>query len=121
MFDDGACDAHGIAFLEGIQANRVCGHLTGDDHHRDAVHIRCGNPSDRIGHTGPGGDQGHAHIASGTSIAISGVDCCLLVTHQNMLNRVLFVKGVIDVQHRATGVAPEVFHVFGLQGFDKNI
>ena len=46
---------------------------------------------------------------------------CLLVAHQNMLNRVLFVQRVIDVQYRATGVAPEVFDVFGLQCFDKNV
>jgi hypothetical protein len=121
VFDDGAGDADGVAFLEGIQANRVGGHLPGDDDHRDAVHVGCGNACDGIGHAGTRGDQRHTHITRGTCIAVSSMNSCLLVAHQNVLNRVLFVKRVVDVQYGATGVAPEVFDVFCLQGFDKNV
>ena len=39
VFDDGACDADRIAFLESIQTDGCRGHLTRDDHHRDAVHV----------------------------------------------------------------------------------
>jgi hypothetical protein len=50
VLDDGARDAHGVAFLEGIQADGRRGHLAGDDHHRDAVHVGRGNAGDGIGH-----------------------------------------------------------------------
>ena len=50
VFDAGAGDTDRVAFLERIQADRVRGHLAGDDHHRDRIHIRGGDAGDGIGH-----------------------------------------------------------------------
>ena len=39
----------------------------------------------------------------------------LLVAHQHVLDALLLVQRVVDVEHRAAGVAPEVLDPFGLQ------
>ena len=39
----------------------------------------------------------------------------LLVAHQDVLYLVLVEQGIIDVKHRATGIAEHVFDLFLLQ------
>ena len=43
------------------------------------------------------------------------------MTHQHVLNRVLFVKRIVNMKHCAARVTPDVFDVFCLQGFDENV
>ena len=120
VLDDGARDADGVALLECIQTDSRCGHLAGDDHHRDAVHVGGGNAGDGVGHAGAGSDQGHADVAGGARIAVSGVHCSLLMAHQYVLHGVLLVQGIVNIENRATRIAPDVLHAFSLQGFDEN-
>jgi hypothetical protein len=44
----------------------------------------------------------------------------LLMAHQHVLDAVLLVERVVDVEDRASGVAPEEFHAFGLKAADQN-
>ena len=120
VLDDGAGDAHGVALLESVQADRMRGHLTGDDHHWNAVHIGGGDAGDGIGHARARGDQRHADFAGGARVAVSRMHSGLLVAHQHMLNGVLFVKRVVDVQDGTAGIAPDVLDVFKLQGTHQN-
>jgi hypothetical protein len=120
VLHDGAGDAHCVAFLESVQPNRVGGYLARDDHHGNAVHIGRGNAGDGIGHARTGCDQRHAYIAGRAGIAVSGMHSGLFMPNQHMLNRVLLVKSVVDMQHSATGVAPNVLDVFSLQGLDQD-
>ena len=69
---------------------------------------------------GPRGDQRHADLAGGARVAVGGVHGGLLVAHQHVLDRVLLVQRVVDVEHRAAGVAPEVLDAFGLQAADED-
>jgi hypothetical protein len=48
-----AGDAHHVHFLEGIQTDGRGGHLAGNHHHRNGVHIGRGNAGHGIGGTGP--------------------------------------------------------------------
>jgi hypothetical protein len=43
VLDDGAGDAHRVALLEGVQADRRRRDLPGEDHHRDRVHVGGGD------------------------------------------------------------------------------
>ena len=45
----------------------------------------------------------------------------LLVPHQDVLDRILLVQRVVDVKHRAAGVAPEVLDLFGLQATHQDV
>jgi hypothetical protein len=120
VLDDGPGDAHRVAFLEGIQADGMRRHLAGDDHHGDAVHVGRGNAGDGIGHARAGGDQRHADVTRGAGVTIGRMHRRLLMAHQHVLDGVLLVERVVNVQHRATGVAPDVLDAFGLQGLDED-
>jgi hypothetical protein len=111
VLDDGARDANGVALLEGIQANGGRGHLAGDDHHRNAVHVGRGNAGDRIGDARAGGDQRHTDVARGARIAVGRMHGRLFVAHQHVLDGVLLVESVVDVQDGTAGVAPDVLDV----------
>ena len=121
VFDDGACDTHGVAFLESVKTNRMRGHLTGNDHHRDAVHVGGRNAGHGISHARARGHQGHADFTGSARVTVGGVNCGLLMTYQHMLNGVLLVKCVVDVQDSATGVAPDVLYIFVLKGSHQDL
>ena len=114
VFHHRTCDAHGVAFLEGILADGVCWHLSADDHHRNAVHIGGSNTGHGIGDAGAGGNQCHTDIAGGAGITVGRMHCRLFVAHQHMLNAVLLEKSVVNVQHGTAWVTPDVLDVFGL-------
>ena len=120
VLDDRAGDANGVAFLEGVQTNRVRGHLTGDDDHRDAVHVGRRNAGDGIRHAWAGRHQRHADFASGAGVTISSVNGRLLVADQHVLNRVLFVESVVNVEDCAAGITPDVLDVFKLECANQN-
>ncbi|MNT40986.1 hypothetical protein D3C72_1773330 [compost metagenome] len=120
MLDDGTRDADRVAFLEGVQADRGRRHLAGNDHHRDRVHVRRRDAGDRIGQAGTRGHQCHADFAGGARIAVGCVHGGLFVTHQHVLDGVLLVERVVDVENRATRVAPDVLDAFGLQCLDQH-
>ena len=121
VLHDGTGNAYGITLLECIQSNRVRGHLTRDDHHRNAVHVRCCDTCHCIGHARPGGNQGHADIARSACITISRMNGGLLMPHQNVLDRLLLENGVVNVEYCTTRVTPQVFDAFSLQCFYKNL
>jgi hypothetical protein len=45
----------------------------------------------------------------------------LFVAHQHVLDRLLLVERVVDVEHRAAGVAPEEADAFVLQAADQDL
>lgn len=97
------------------------GHLTGQNHHRNAVHIGGGDAGDRIGHAWTGCHEGNANISGRPGVAVSCMHGGLFMANQHMLNGVLLVKSVINVQHCAARVAPDEFDAFRLQGPDQNL
>ena len=120
VLDDGTRNTHGVALLESIQANRWRGHLAGNDDHGNGVHVGRGDAGDGIGQARAGSDQRHTHVACGAGVAVGSMHSRLFVAHQHVLNGVLLVQRIVDVEHRTTGVAPDVLHVFGLQGLDED-
>ncbi|MNS88500.1 hypothetical protein D3C72_1224780 [compost metagenome] len=112
VLDDRAGDTDRVALLESVLANGVGRHVAGDHHHRDRVEVRGGNAGDGIGHAGTGGHQRYAHLAGRPCIAVCGMNRGLLVAHQDVLELLLLVELVVDVQHCAAGIAPDVLDAF---------
>ena len=83
---------------------------------RDRIHQRVGEPGDRIGGAGAGGDQ-HARrrLPVRAGIAFGGMDRALLVAHQEWRMRVLLEQRVIDRQHRAARIAENDLDALVLQ------
>src|SRR5690606_30677802 len=70
VLDARAGDAHGVAFLEGVLADRVGRDLAAQDDHRHRVHVGGGDAGHGIGDAGPGGDQADAYAVGGARIGI---------------------------------------------------
>ena len=120
VLDDRPRDADRVALLERIEADRRRRHLAGDDDHRDRVHIGGGDAGHGIGDARAGGHQRNADLAGRTRVAVGSVDCGLFMTHQHMLDRLLFVQGVLDIDHGTAWIAPEVLDPFGLQAANQD-
>ena len=115
MLDARAGDTHRIDFLERIGTDHRGRHLPGQDHHRDGIHVGRGDTGHGIGRTGTGGDQHHTDLAGRARIAIGGMGGGLLVAHQDVTHLFLLEDGVIDMQHGAARVTPDVLHAFVFQ------
>ena len=114
VLDTGTRDPNGVTLLERILADRMRGDLPTDDHHRDGVHVGGGDTRHRIGHARTTGDQTDPYLVGGACVGISSVHGSLLMANQDMLEFLLFVDGVVDVKHRATGITEDMFNaLFG--------
>ena len=76
-------DAHDIRLLEGISADGLHAHLTGNHDHGHGVHVRVRNGRDHVCGTRAGSHDAHAHLASGQCVAFGGVAGGLLVAHKH--------------------------------------
>ena len=105
MLGRGAGDADRVAFLEGVGADQMAGHLAGDDDERDRIHQRVDHAGYGIGGAGAGGDEHHADLAGRAGIAFGRMRRTLLVPNQDVLQLVLLEQRIIDREHRAARIA----------------
>ena len=122
MLGDGHGDALDIGFLEAVPAQKVGGDVAGESHHRHAVHIGGGDAGDQVGGARAAGGQHHAGAAGGTGIAVGRVGRALLVGGQDMGDAVrIFVQFVVQVEHRAPGVAEDGVHPLLTEHLDEDL
>jgi hypothetical protein len=113
-------DADGVAFLERVLPDRVCRHLPREHYHRDRVHVSRRNAGDGIGDAWAGCDQRDAGLVRRPRVTIGRVHRTLLVAHQYVLDGFLLEQLVVDVEHRATGIAEDVSDAFFLEAADDD-
>jgi hypothetical protein len=94
-------DAHRVALLECVLADRVRGHLPRDDDHRDRIHVRRRDAGHGVGDARPGSDEGDADLRRRARIAVGRVHGALLVAYEDVLDLVLLEELVVDVEDRA--------------------
>ena len=105
-------DPNRINFLKRVVADEMRRHLAGKHHHRNGIHIRRRDASHRIGRARAGGHKHHTRTAGRARIAVRRVRRTLLVAHQNMLHFVLFIKRVVNVEHRPAGIPEHILDTF---------
>ena len=113
-------DSHDIDFLECVVADERRGDLTGDDHHRNRVHVGRGDAGDRVRGARPGGGQAHADLASGSGVAVGGMNRALLVAHQDMLDGVVGYL-IVDVDDGSARKAENDLHTLTFQTLEKDL
>ena len=114
-------DADRVAFLEGVVADEMGGHLTGQTDDRDRVHQRVGERRHHVGRARAGGDQRDADAAGRAGIAFGGMAGALLMAHQDVLDGVLLHQLVIDREHRAAGIAENMLDALVDQRLDDDL
>src|SRR5690606_9725813 len=121
VLDAGPRDADGVDLLECVVADDRRRHLAREHHHRDGVHVGGGDPGNRVGHPGTGSHQDHAGLAGGAGIAVGGMRGALRVTYQHVLYDILLVKGVVNMQRCAAGIAEDILYNIVLQATDQYV
>ncbi len=109
MLGAGARDADRVAFLERVAADHMRGNLAGEADERDGIHQRVGQPGHGIGRAGARRNQQHADLARRARIAFGRVRGALLMAYEHVTDAVLLEQFVIDRQHRAAGIAEDIF------------
>ena len=106
MLGDGHGAAGDVNFLEGIFPDHVTGHITGDGHQGDAVHVGIGNPGDQVGRTRAAGGQNHPGFSRGTGVPVRRIASALFIHGENVPNSVaVIVKSIVNIQHRTSRIA----------------
>ena len=113
-------DADGVGLLEGVGADHRVRHLPGDDHQRDAVHVRVAQRRDDVGRRRTAGDHGHARSAGCVRVPLGHVARALLVAHEDVADRRVDER----VVHGQDGAAREAEHdlrVLHLEALDEGL
>jgi hypothetical protein len=108
VLHDGPRNTDHVGFLKSIAADFFLGHLAGNHHQGDRIHVGGRDAGDRIGGAGARGHEHRAHLPGRPGIAVCGVGGALFVAHQDVFYIVLPEQGIVDVQRRASGIAPEI-------------
>ena len=114
----GPGDAGGIRLLEGVVADQMGWHLAGKADDRDRIHQRVGQAGNRIGRTGPRGDEDDADLAGRARVTFRRVHGPAFLPHQEMAQLVLLEDFVIDRQHGSARIAENRIDALVDQGAD---
>ena len=121
MLDDGHRDAHDVGLLEGIGTDDAAGDLARDDDEGHGVHVGGGDAGHGVGGAGAGGNEHHAHLARGTSVAVGHVRGALLVASEHVMDLLGVIEGVVDLDGLASGIAEDGVHALGLKAGDDGL
>ena len=113
-------DSGGVALLEGVGAYGGVGHLAGDAHHRDRVHVGVAQRGDDVGGARSRGDHRHAGAPGGVGVALGHVPRALLVAHQYVAYRRLDDR-VVHGQDGSAGQPEYHFHALSLEGLNQGL
>src|SRR6185312_1164687 len=117
----GARDAHRVAFLERVLADRLGGHLPRDHHQRDRVHVRRGDAGHRVGDARAARDESDARLAGGARVTVGRMQRALLVPREDVLEVALLPRErVVDVQYRPARIAEYELDALFLQAADDD-
>ena len=108
MLGDGQGDTGDIDLLETVGTDDRVGYVAGNGDHGNRIDVSGGDAGDQVGGTGAGGSDDHADLTGGTGIAVSRMGRALLVSGEHMAQLILiFVKGIINIDDLAAGVAKD--------------
>ena len=115
VFHAWTSNADGVALLKCVLANGVRGHLPGDDNHWNGIHIGGCDAGNGVGDPRTRGHKCNARLTRGAGVGVGSVERCLLVTYQNMRERLLFVNFVVNDQHGPARIAEQKFDALGFK------
>ena len=116
VFGNGHADAVDVDLLEGVLAQQVVGHVAGDGHHGNRIHIGGGDACDQVGGAGAAGGETYADLAGGSGVTVGRVGRALLMGRQDVGDLVtVLIQSVIYIEDRASRIAEYGIHALFLQ------
>jgi hypothetical protein len=107
VLGDRLSDPDDVGLLKSVATHHGASNLSGNRHHRRAVHVRGREAGDQIGGAGAGGGDADPCSPGGAGIAIGRVRRRLLVPDENVTQTGKLRQRVIERHDRAAGVAEE--------------
>ena len=99
-------DAHNIHLLEAVPSQSIHGYISGNGHKRHRIQVGIGNAGHQVCGTRTAGGNHNAGLAAGSGIAVCRMAGSLLMGGDYMVDAITaFVQLIVDVQHRAAGIA----------------
>ena len=95
-FRDWLRHTHKVYLLKGISTQGVDRHLTSYYNNRRGVEHSISDTSQRVCYTRATGHQSDTHLTRHAGIALSCMGGSLLVTHQNMVETLLFATRIVE-------------------------
>ena len=89
-----ATDTDVIGLLKGVITDEISGHLAGECHKRNRVHVSVGQTRDDVGHAGPRGHQYNAGFSCGLGITLGHVRSALLMAREYQIEVFLLAKHI---------------------------
>ena len=89
--DLGFGDTHHVGFLKRVKPEKRRSHLSGDNHHRGAVHQSVANAGNDIGRGRTRCDNHHSGATGDARISLRGVSGSLLMAHQYVTQAILVI------------------------------
>ena len=120
VLGDAARDAHRVALLEGIGADGRRGHLAGDRHHRDRVHVCVTQRRHQVGGRRTARDHRDAGTTRDMRVALGHVAGTLFVTHEDVADRRLEQR-VVGGQDAATGQTEDHLGAFHFERANQGL
>src|SRR6202022_3954677 len=113
-------DADVVRLLEGVIADQVRGHLSGEGDDGDRVHEGVLERRHQIGRRGSRGDQAPPPLAGGARVALGRVPGGRFLAYQDVTETLEVVQGVVDRQYRPPGQTEHDVHAFTLQRLQRD-
>ena len=114
----GSGDVH---LLKDVPAQQVAGHLAGDGHHGDGVHVGGGDAGDQVGGPRAAGHHAHPHFSAHAGVARGHVPRVLLGPHQGIRDLRVLLQGVHRRADSRSRVSKHVLYILSLQALDQSL
>ncbi len=119
VFDDRVGNSAYVRFLEGVEAQVPGGRLSGNDDHRNRVHLSRQNACNGVGCSGSRGYQHHCRSSGRPGIPVGHVGGTLLVPGKNEGAGRAYQR-VKNGNSRSTGMTKDVFDSLLLDDIDDD-
>ena len=112
VLGEGGHRAGDVHLLEDVPAQQMAGHLAGDGHHGDGVHIGRGDAGDEVGSARAGGDHAHPHLAGHPGVARGHMPRVLLRPDQGVAYLRVGPEHIYNGADGRAGIAEDVVYLF---------
>ena len=110
-----------VGFLERVVADEVRRDLAGQADDRHGVHQRVGQAGDRVGRAGTARYKDDPDTAGRAGIALGRVHGPLLMPHEDVAQRILLEKRIVDRQDGTAGIAEYDIDALVHQSLDDDL
>ena len=110
-----------VGLLESPTADHLLGHLTGDGHQGNRIHVGIGDAGDQIRSAGTRGGHADTGLTGHTGISLGRKSSTLLVAGKDGTDFLRLGQGLMDRHRASTRVGKDIIDPLAFQGSDQDL